>query len=218
MRKNDIEALKKSSLFSDADEALISELLESGAYERAVFRKGETVFSPCNTDVRLALVLKGFLEVSKDTGKGKLFMSRLEAGAISGMSCLFGDASSFPTTVTAGDNVRILFISREQLMSLFGRYPEILEKYLSLLSRKICFLSEKIESITAPDSAEALRGYLLDTAERLGTDTFTLPVSAQKLAATLGIGRTSLYRAFERLTDEGFLRKDGKLITINERK
>lgn len=217
MKKNDIAALKKSSLFSDADDALISELLESGNYEKTAFKKGETVFSPCNTDVRLALVLKGFLEVSKDTGKGKLFMNRLETGAISGMSCLFGDASSFPTTVTAGDNVRILFITREQLMSLFGRYPGILEKYLSLLCRKICFLGEKIESITAPDAAEALRGYFLDIAGRLGTDTFTLPVPAQKLAATLGIGRTSLYRAFDQLTAEGFLIKNGKTITI-ERK
>ncbi len=217
MRKSDIEALKRSSLFSEADDALISELLESGCYEKAAFGRGDTVFSPENTDVRLALVLKGFLEVSKDTGKGRLFMSRLDAGAISGMSCLFGDAASFPTTVRAGSDVRILFISKAQLMSLFNRYPDILEKYLSLLSRKICFLSEKIESISAPDAVEALRAYLLDTAKKAGCDTFALPVSALRLSESLGIGRTSLYRAFDQLTNEGFLTKNGKIISIGRK-
>lgn len=218
MRKNDIEALKKNRLFSEAEDELIKELLSSGEYEISLCKKGDVVFSPENEDIRLALVLKGSLEVSKNTGKGKLFMSLLTAGAVSGMSCLFGDGVSFPTTVAAKEDSRILFITRSQLMSLFGRYPDILQKYLSLLSKKICFLNEKIESITAPVAKEALRGYLLDTAEKLSADTFSLPVPAQKLAAALGIGRTSLYRAFEQLSEEGFLTKEGKLISINERK
>ena len=217
MRKNDIVSLKKSPLFCDAPEALVAELLQSGEYETAVLPRGEIIFSPGADEVRLALVLKGFLEVSKDTGKGSLFMSRLEEGSISGMSCLFGDAKDFPTTVIAGSNVRILFISREQLMSLFGRYPDVLQKYLSLLSRKICFLNKKIESISAPDAPEALRGYLTELSRRLGTDTFSLPVSAQRLAQSLGIGRTSLYRAFDQLTEEGFLTKNGKNITIGRK-
>ena len=217
MRKNDIEALKKSRLFSEAEDELIKELLSSGEYEITLCKKGETVFSPENEDVRLALVLKGSLEVSKSTGRGKLFMNTLTVGAVSGMSCLFGDAASFPTTVTAREETRLLFITRAQLMSLFGRYPDILQKYLTLLSKKICFLNEKIESITAPDAKQALRGYLLDAAGKAGSDTFTLPVSAGTLASSIGIGRTSLYRAFEQLTEEGFLTKNGRLISI-ERK
>ena len=216
MRKSDIAALKKSPLFGDASEALLQELLSSGDYERAAFSRGETVFSPEIEKPRLAVVLKGALEVSKDTGKGRLFMSRLEAGAISGMSCLFA-GTSFPTTVTAAGDVRILFITEEQLMSLFGRYPGVLQKYLSLLSRKICFLNEKIESITAPDAVEALRAYLTDISLKLGTDTFPLPVSALRLAETLGIGRTSLYRAFDQLSTEGFLTKNGKIITLGRK-
>ena len=213
MKKNDVSALLKSPLFGDSPEELIRELLSSGNYEIISFSKGDTVFSEGETDVRLCLVLKGSLEVSK----GSLFMSTLGEGSISGMSCLFGEGGTFPTTVRAREGSRLLFISREQLMSLFGRYPDILEKYLSLLSRKICFLNGKIESISAPDSGEALRTYLLETARRLGSDSFELPLSGSRLASALGIGRTSLYRAFDRLTEEGFLTKNGKSITI-ERK
>ena len=213
MKKNDVNALLSSPLFGSAPEELVKELLCSGAYEIISAPKGETVFSEGERDVRLCLVLKGSLEVSK----GSLFMSSLSAGSISGMSVLFGEGNSFPTTVRAAENSRLLFITREQLMSLFGKYPDILEKYLSLLSRKICFLNGKIESISAPDATESLRSYLIETGKRLGSDSFTLPLSGSRLASALGMGRTSLYRAFERLEGEGFLTKNGKIISI-ERK
>ena len=213
MKKNDVNAVLSCPLFGNASEELIKELLSSGNYEIISVSRGETVFSEGERNVRLCLVLKGSLEVSK----GNIFMSSLKEGAMSGMSCLFSEESAFPTTVRAAENSRLLFITKEQLMSLFGRYPDILEKYLSLLSRKICFLSGKIESISAPDSSEALRNYLTDYGEKLGTDTFTLPLSGSRLASTLGMGRTSLYRAFERLTEEGFMTKNGKTVTI-ERK
>ena len=213
MKKNDVSAVLSSPLFGAAPSELIEELLCSGNYGIASVAKGETVFSEGERSVRLCLVLKGSLEVSK----GSLFMSSLRAGSISGMSVLFGEGNSFPTTVRAAENSRLLFISKEQLMSLFGRYPDILEKYLSLLSRKICFLNGRIESISAPDPAEALRNYLTDLAERNGSSSFELPLTGSRLASMLGIGRTSLYRAFDRLTEEGFLTKNGKSITI-ERK
>ncbi len=213
MRKNDVSALLASPLFGNAPEELIKELLTSGDYGIISVPKGETVFSEGETKVQLCLVLKGSLEVSK----GSLYMNRLNAGAISGMSCLFGEGGAFPTTVKTAENSRLLFITKEQLMSLFGRYPDILEKYLSLLCRKICFLGGKIESISAPDSSEALRAYLLEVSKKTGADTFTLPLSGSRLASALGMGRTSLYRAFDKLSAEGFLTKNGKSVTI-ERK
>lgn len=217
MRKNDLDALRSCRLFESADDGLLSELLCSGEYLTEGFLKGDRIFSPEKAPKSLAIILKGTAEVSKNTGRGTLYMSRLTKGKMAGMSCLFSDDAPFPTTVTALENMRILFIEKQQLMSLFSRYPEILERYLSLLSTKICFLNEKIESISAPDVTEALRSYLLDVSEKLGKNTFSLPVPVQKLASTLSVGRTSLYRAFDQLTAEGFLTKDGKVITITER-
>ncbi len=217
MKKNDVEALKACLLLENCPDSLYEELLGSGQYLIRSFSRGEKIFCPENAPKSLAVILKGTAEVSKATGKGTLYMSSLSRGKMAGMSCLFGESTSFPTTVTAKENMRILFIEKPQLMSLFSRYPEILEKYLSLLSRKICFLNEKIESISAPDVKEALRAYLLDTSARLKSSTFSLPVPVQKLASSLSVGRTSLYRAFDELSEEGFLTKNGKMITITER-
>ena len=218
MKKNDLSSLKKCPLFTNCTEKQLEDILSSKKYQVKFFSKGDTIFSPEASPKVLAVILKGTAEVSKSTGKGTLYMSNLTEGKISGMSCLFNEDAAFPTTVTAKENMRVFFIDKQQLMALFSSSPLILENYLSLLSKKICFLNEKIESITATDVKEALKNYLLDTSEKLDSVTFSLPVSVQKLSNLLSVGRTSLYRAFDELTRDGFLTKNGKVITITERK
>lgn len=214
MKKNDIDAIRKCRIFSGAEKDICNELLGSGKYEMKTYAGHETVFSPENFSNCLAVILKGSAEVSKHTEKGTLYMSTLYAGNVFGLSSVFYDGGGFPTYVTAKEPLRVLFITKEQLKELFNQHPAILENFLSILSTKIHFLNEKIESISSADSKAAVRNYLLDTAKKLGKSEFSLPVSYQKLSSMLSIGRTSVYRAFDELTEEGFLVKNGKMITI----
>jgi DNA-binding IclR family transcriptional regulator len=48
----------------------------------------------------------------------------------------------------------------------------------------------------------------------LGTSTVKLDVSISALSELLDVGRASLYRAFDKLTEDGFLRKDGRSFTL----
>lgn len=214
MRKTDIKALSNCAIFSTISEETVTAISESEKYETATFEKGYDIFSPDNYRKSLAVILKGSATVSKRTAKGTLYMSTLNESDIFGMSNIFYDEDTFPTCVTAKEDVRVLFITKEQLLTLFAKYPDILDKYMCLLSKKIHFLNEKIESFSASDASQALKDYLLKTANRIGSNTFSLPVSCSTLSNLLGIGRTSLYRSFEELTKEGFLKKDGKVITI----
>ncbi len=218
MKKTDIAALQGCRLFSSSDEEILNELLGSKKYEIRTYPRGEIIFSPDCFEKSLAVILKGSAEVSKHTEKGTLYMSTLKAGNVFGMSSLFFDGEDFPTTVTAKENSRLLFITKEQLTELFSRYPQVLTSYLGILSNKIHFLNKKIESISVTDAATALKNYLLDTAKMLGKSEFMLPVSYQKLSSILSIGRTSVYRAFDELIKEGFIEKNGKAIIITERK
>lgn len=217
MKKNDIDALSKCSVFKGTDTELFAELLASKKYDIKSYGKHESVFSPDSFQKCLAVILKGSAEVSKSTEKGILHMSELHAGNVFGMSCIFTEDEVFPTSVTAKEQLRVLFITKEQLTELFTKYPMILENYLGILSKKIHFLNKKIESFSASDATSALRAYLLDTKEKLGTNKFIIPVSYQTLSSMLSIGRTSLYRALDELEQDGFLRKNRKEIEITER-
>lgn len=214
MKKNDIAAIKGCRIFRGTEEDFFRVLLEKNRYEISSFTKHEAVYSPDSFSGCLAVILKGSAEVSKCTDKGMLYMSTLKEGNVFGMSSVFYENASFPTFVTAKTDMRVLFITKEQLKELFALYPVILENYLAILSEKIHFLNEKIESISSADAKAAVRSFLTDTAIKLGRNQFSLPVSYQKLSSMLSIGRTSLYRAFDELSEEGFLIKDGRVITI----
>lgn len=218
MKQTDISALRKCKLFINCSDEAVNELLGSKKYEIRTYIRGENVFSPDSFEKSIAVILKGSLDVIKHTEKGLLYMSTLGAGNIFGMSGVFYDGDSFPTTVNAKENSRILFITKEQLTKLFMAYPVMLANYLEILSSKIHFLNKKIESLNSADAKTALKNYLCELSEKNRSSEFILPVSYQKLSSMLSIGRTSVYRAFDELIQEGFIEKNGKVIIMTERK
>ena len=218
MKQTDISALRKCRLFTNCSDEAVNELLGSKKYEIRVYLKGEKVFSPDYFEKSIAVILKGSADVLKHTEKGALYMNTLCAGNIFGMSGIFYEGDSFPTTVTAKENSRILLITKEQLTQLFMTYPLMLTNYLEILSSKIHFLNKKIERLNSSDAKTALKNYLTELSDKNNSSEFILPVSYQKLSSMLSIGRTSVYRAFEELIKEGFIGKNGKVIIITERK
>ena len=54
----------------------------------------------------------------------------------------------------------------------------------------------------------------LRSLEKDGTGTVTLPVSISELSRVLSLGRTSLYAAFDELTENGQIERTGKQIRI----
>ena len=89
----------------------------------------------------------------------------------------------------------------------------IASAYIALLSEKIYFLNRKIVAFTAKRADAALAGFLLD---RLA-DGETMTVNMSRLASVLDIGRTTLYRAVDMLTEEGAIAYDGKEMKILSR-
>ena len=51
----------------------------------------------------------------------------------------------------------------------------------------------------------------------MNADEITLTVSLSDLSELLDVGRASLYRAFDRLTADGFLQKDGRTVRLIDR-
>ena len=90
--------------------------------------------------------------------------------------------------------------------------------YLAFLSEKIRYLNRKIVTLTA-GSAERRLAYFLDTSiPENAADIPTITVPMNSLAEMLNLGRASLYRAADRLSEEGFIERDGKTIKVINRK
>ena len=112
----------------------------------------------------------------------------------------------------------MLEISPEDFGKILERDRTAMYNFLEFLSGKIRYLNRKIVTLTA-GSAERRLAYFLDSSLPDGNDTQgEITVQMNLLCEMLNLGRASLYRAADKLCEEGFIARDGKTVKILDRK
>ena len=129
-----------------------------------------------------------------------------------GIANLFSDAP-YISMIRAEGECRVLHISEGAIRTLLESDSGFLYRYLAFLSDRIRYLNRKIGFLTAGSAEQRLALYLAS----FGGDTVRLEDSISSLSELLDVGRASLYRAFDRLTEDGFIRKEGRSITLLDR-
>ena len=87
-------------------------------------------------------------------------------------------------------------------------------QYIAFLAQKTLYLNQKISCLTA-GSAEQKLAYWLDA--NASGDIVQTQIPMNALCTMLDIGRASLYRAFDKLEQEGFIIREQKTVRILDR-
>lgn len=196
--------LMEHPLFRRVPPDLLQNLI-AGA-ELCSIGRGETAYERHRFRRCLGVLLAGRLQARKES----LTVSTLQAGDVFGAAALFNEQEDYPTTLTAVEDCLLLLIPQEEIRMLVRRCGEFAEDYVTYLSGRIRFLSARLDAVSADRGESKLARYLL-AAER-GTGEVTL--SATQLCQQIGVGRATLYRAFEDLEEAGAIARTGKTIRI----
>jgi CRP-like cAMP-binding protein len=140
-------------------------------------------------------------------------MSTLNTGDLFGAAALFTDSPDYATTLTALSDCVLVLLPQENVSWLLEESPAFARHYVRYLSGRIQFLSQRLDAVSADTAQGKLGQYLLTNADE--TDRITL--SATGLSQRLGMGRATLYRAFEALEQDGAICREGKTIRILDR-
>lgn len=202
----ELSFLEEHFLFRRTASELLSEIL-AASFEIRIER-GQVVYDRSRFFRSLGILLEGELQVKKEN----LLISALRLGDVFGAAALFNEEGDYPTVLTAKTECRLLLIPEEKIRWLLGASKEFAEDYVSYLSGRIRFLSARLDTVSADRGESKLARYLL-SADYGGEIT----QSATQLCQRIGVGRATLYRAFELLEDEGIIRRDGKTICILDR-
>ena len=211
-----MEVIQKVKLFSGVDEKLIYDALKNGCFAECEYATGETILSPENKEKKAVIFLSGKAEVySADEGRS-LLLRTFEKGHTVGISNLFSP-DDFVTRVIAAKKCSVLEISPENYGKILEKDKRAMYNYVAFLSEKIRFLNRKIVTLTA-GSAERRLAYFLDSAIPDGDEkAHEITVQMNSLCDMLNLGRASLYRAADKLCEEGFITRNGKTITVLKR-
>lgn len=186
------------------ESAALARLLEQS--EKVSALRGETIYTPRRFRRCLGVLLSGQVRVSKEA----LAISVLGAGDVFGAAALFTDNEGYATTLTALSDCALVLLPQQAVSVLLRESPDFAENYVRYLSGRIQFLSGRLDAVSASTAEGKLGQYLLSAADGEGQ----LTISATQLSARLGVGRATLYRAFDTLERDGAIRREGKSIQI----
>lgn len=182
--------------------------------ERVRFAKGETIYSRERFRRALGVVLEGSVRVYRAGEDGRrVLMNRLEAGGVFGAAALYGECTEYVTEIEAAVRAQVGFLAQEQVTALMRRDFRAAENYIRFLSERIRFLNHKITGFTGGQADARVVGWLLEHAQ--GQEV-CLPRSMTEWAQSLNIGRSSLYRSLDALTDAGLIRRTGRQVVLTD--
>ena len=196
-----------SFLFREVPEAGLDWALAQSRREGAA--KGEVLYTTHRFQHSLGFVLSGKVRVTR----GDLFVDVLEPGMWFGAAALFNQREDYPTTLTALTDCHVLFLSQETVAELMERWPRAGVNYVHYLSERICFLSDRLNSLAAGSAEEKVERFLRRSADEDGV----VCVPATEVARALGLGRASVYRAFETLEERDVLKRDHKKFVLKSK-
>ena len=207
----DFKKIMSSMLFCESDKARTREILERFGCHVSTVADGTLLLSPQTTEKMAGLVLSGRAVVTTPDPQKKTLLRFLGANEPFGISNLFTE-DRFVSMIRAHGECRVFFLTEDALRTLLEEDHQFLYRYLAFLTGRIQYLNQKIGYLTAGSAERRLALYLAS----LGKVHVRLDASISALSELLDVGRASLYRAFDKLTEDGFLQKDGRSITLTD--
>lgn len=195
---------RSSFLFSGL--AGLEEKLENAMLAKTeFFAKNDFVYESNRFHNALGIILSGTVRITTSDEENRIILRDMTAGETFGAAALFGAGECYVSKIHAKSACAVAFINEEALSELFEKYPLAARNYITFLSSKIRYLNRKIAELSMHGADARLLEYIKANADEAGN--VGIPKSMSALAATLGIGRSSLYRALEKLESGGYILK-----------
>jgi CRP-like cAMP-binding protein len=228
--------IKKCPIFGDillSEDPSIMDGIES---KTKVFDKGEVVARQGDVCKGLYLLIKGSVktEMINETG-GVLSIEKINAVRPLAPAFIFAKVNIFPVDVIATEKSEILFISKEDILKLFQRDTNFMERYIQFNANKAQFLSEKLQMLTIKTIKGKLAHYILgmyyrqqnenqnvnqnaNQNARLQKNVVSLDKNQTELAKFFGVTRPSLARILHEMEQDGLIsvsRKEIEILDMN---
>ena len=208
------ERLANNSIFKHADSENIERFINDDTVLVRNFRSGEIIFSPECKEKYVGIIYSGSAVVAASSSPENTLLKVINENDMFGISNLYSDNENFPSVISAKGDATVILIQENAFKQLLENDKRLLSAYLSLLSNKIVYLNKKISTLTAGSTEKKLCIFL---AENEHDGIFDSTVSMSSLSEMLNIGRASLYRALDTLSEHGLIIRDVKKIIIPDK-
>lgn len=206
--------LKNVDIFASADISKLEAHITDEAVRTECFLPGQIIFSPDSTEKCVGIIVSGTATAVPASVSDSSLLRLIKASDMFGIANLYSENDVFPSIIRAKTPAEVLFIKGNAFKSFLSADKNAMNAYLELLSKKIVYLNKKISTLTAGSTEKKLAVFLCENED--GGE-FVSPVSLSALSEMLNVGRASLYRALDTLTEKGLIARSGKKIAIPDK-
>jgi CRP/FNR family transcriptional regulator len=186
--------------------------------EEKTFNKGASIFFEGDQGNGFYAVIEGRVKIYKISPDGKEKILH-----IFGSGEPFGEipvfiGKPFPANAMALEDSRVLFFPRKQFLTMLTENPSLSLSMLAVLCRRLREFTVQIENLALKEVPGRLASYLLYLTEEQGNaEEVELSISKGQLASLLGTIPETLSRILAKMSRQGIIKVDGRLIHVLDR-
>ncbi len=196
--------LNKHPIFRSLSDSKLSDIVSDTRCKTVYAADGDDISA---NGLGLFLILSGSVLVFRKGNGLPVLLQRLEKGKVFGAASLFSEENEAVTILRAESDASAFFLPIGLITELVREDSAFALSYITFLSGKIRFLNRRMSELSAPSVTQKLAAFLT-------REENSIAQTKVKLASALGVGRASLYRALDELTEMGLISVDGRSVTV----
>jgi CRP/FNR family transcriptional regulator, dissimilatory nitrate respiration regulator len=210
---NILNFLRQVFLFSSFTAEEI-ELVQAAASFKEI-NKGGQVFSEGLEASAFFIVATGKVKIYKVSPDGKEHTLHIHGQGEPVAEAAIFDSMTYPASCMALEDSTLIRISRDGILNLIKKRPELALKMMSGYSKRLRQFVAKIEELSLKDIKSRLAGYLLENSVvENGKTVFYLDYSKKELSSLLGTIPETLSRALAFLKQRKLIAEENNKIII----
>lgn len=203
------DTLRATSLLQNMRDDELDSMMQCFRPRVRRYQKGEFLLLAGYENHEVGIVLEGSITAFKNTPDGASV-----AITHMGPSGLFGDVLSgsslrSPVSVMAETDCLAAYLPYQKIIhpcaSLHESHYQLLQNLVTTISNKYFALDRRVELLICKGLRARICIWLLDEAERAGSNTFSVSLTRAGLAEYLNCDRSALSRELGRMQQEGLL-------------
>ncbi|MDT5104301.1 MAG: family transcriptional regulator, cyclic receptor protein [Mycobacterium sp.] len=209
--------LARAGLFQGVERSAVTELTKQ--LRPVDFPPGHVIFAEGEPGDMLYILISGKVKIGRHWHDG-----RENLLSIMGPSDIFGELSIFDpgprtSSATAITEVRAALLDRDALRSWMADRPEIAERLLRVLARRLRRTNSNLTDLIFIDVSGRVAKKLLGLAQRFGTREgsamrVTHDLTQEEFAQLVGAARETVNKALSDFAHRGWIQMEGKSLLI----
>ena len=206
-----------TNLFENINDKNIEKLKKTLKANTIRYQKNVNILSNINPEEFIAIIDSGSVQlintdydgnetIIEDIGKGEIFGSLSYSLNNEDVSCITKEK----TQITY---IQYKQITNDEIIKT-DSYIIFIKNLIKLLGEHVSSKNTRIELLTKKTTRDKLLEYFRLQAQTKSNKSFTIPMSFTELANYLSVDRSAMTREISYLKEEGFIKTNGRRITL----